>query len=326
MYAITVARPGGPEAMEWRQVPDPSPNANEVVIDIAATAVNRADILQRKGFYPPPAGASPYLGLECSGTVSELGADVTNVQVGDEVCALLTGGGYAQRVAVPVGQVMPIPVGTSLITAASLPEVSCTVWSNLINVAEMESGNVVLIHGGAGGIGTHAIQMARALGATVAVTVGTDERGQICRELGAKIVVNYRTEDFVELIRMATDGAGANIILDNMGAKYLERNIEALAPGGRLIVIGLQGGIKAELNLATLLNKRASVHATSLRGRPESQKSAICSEVTDCIWPMIEADKIHPVVDSVVPIADVAAAHARMEESAHIGKIILTIA
>ncbi len=327
MFAVVVSEPGGPENMSWQQAPD-AVGANglgddEVLINVAATAVNRADVLQRMGFYPPPPGASEVIGLECSGTIAAVGNEVTVWQIGDEVCALLTGGGYAEQVVVPAGQVMALPPGIDLVTAASLPEVACTVWSNLIDVARLQPGELVLIHGGSGGIGTHAIQLCKALGATVAVTAGSAEKLARCVELGADIAINYREQDFVEVLK--SQSRGADVILDNMGAKYLERNVDALAPDGRLVVIGLQGGIKAELNLAALLGKRGTVSATSLRGRPAEQKAAICAQVAQNVWPLIADGSIVPVVDAVMPIAQVADAHSRMEESSHIGKLILQI-
>ena len=323
MYAVVVSEPGGPESMSWVEVPDPTLAPGEVLINVAATAVNRADVLQRQGFYPPPPGASNILGLECSGTVAAVADDVTSVAVGDQVCALLTGGGYAEKVAVPAGQVMALPPGIDVVTAASIPEVACTVWSNLINVARVQPGDLVLIHGGSGGIGTHAIQVCKALGAIVAVTAGSAEKLARCAELGADICINYREQDFVEVIKSA--GPGADVILDNMGAKYLERNVSALAPDGRIVIIGMQGGIKAELNLATLLGKRGAIYATSLRGRPLDQKGALCAEVADNVWPMFESGSVVPIIDAVMPIADVVDAHQRMQDSTHIGKILLTI-
>jgi putative PIG3 family NAD(P)H quinone oxidoreductase len=323
MFAVSVTEPGGSEQLAWTQVPDPELNDDEVLIGVAATAVNRADIMQRMGFYPPPPGVSEILGLECSGTITAVGADVTRWQVGDQVCALLSGGGYAEKVAVATGQVMPLPPGVDLVNAAGIAEVACTVWSNLINVARLEPGELVLIHGGAGGIGTHAIQLCKALGATVAITAGSDAKVARCLELGADIGINYRDQDFVEVIKSET--RGANVILDNMGAKYLERNVAALAPDGRLVIIGLQGGIKAELNIGALLGKRGTIGATSLRGRPADQKAAICREVAQNVWPLFADGSITAIVEAILPIADVAAAHDRMEASSHTGKLILTI-
>ena len=324
MKAVVVTEPGGVEQLRWDEAPAPSLRAGEVLIDVAATAVNRADLLQRQGFYPPPPGASEILGLECSGTVAVVAPDVTGIAVGDEVCALLSGGGYAQQVAVPAGQVMPLPGGVDLVTAASIPEVACTVWSNLIDVAHLQTGEVVLLHGGAGGIGTHAIQLAKALGATVAVTAGSAEKLALCAELGADICINYRDQDFVAILKDQT--GGANVILDNMGAKYLERNVNALAADGRIVIIGMQGGVKAELNIGKLLTKRGTLAATSLRARPSAQKAAICQAVVANVWPMFADGRIRPVVDTRIPIAEVAPAHQRMQDSTHSGKILLTVA
>ena len=265
MHAITIEQPGGPEALVWTDVPDPVAGEGEVLVEVAASAVNRADLLQRQGFYNPPPGSSPYPGLECSGRIAAIGPGVSGWAVGDEVCALLAGGGYAQKVAVPAGQLLPVPAGVDLVTAAALPEVACTVWSNVFMVAHLQPGETFLVHGGAGGIGTFAIQLAAAVGARVATTAGSEERLQRCRELGADITIDYKEQDFVEVLREATDGAGADVILDNMGAKYLSRNIDALATNGRLVIIGMQGGSKAELDINALLRKKAAVVATALR-------------------------------------------------------------
>ena len=323
MKAVVVREPGGVDQLAWDEVPPPALQPGEVLIDVAATAVNRADLLQRQGFYPPPPGASDILGLECSGTVAAIAPDVTGFAPGDQVCALLSGGGYAEQVAVPAGQVMPLPPGVDLVTAASIPEVACTVWSNLIDVARLQAGEVVLLHGGAGGIGTHAIQLAKALGATVAVTAGSAEKLALCADLGADICINYRDEDFVDVLK--TQAGGANVILDNMGAKYLERNVNALAADGRIVIIGMQGGVKAELNIGKLLTKRGTLAATSLRARPTAQKAAICQAVVANVWPMFADGRIRPIVDTTCAITEVAAAHQRMQDSTHSGKIVLTV-
>lgn len=325
MHAITLTSPGGPENLVWAEVADPVPAAGEVLVRVAASAVNRADLLQRKGFYPPPPGASDILGLECSGTVAALGEGVSGWSFGDECTALLAGGGYAELVAVPVGQLMPVPRGLDLVTAAALPEVACTVWSNVVMLAGLRGGEVFLVHGGGGGIGTFAIQAAAALGARVAVTAGSVEKLARCRELGAEILVDYSRQDFVERVRSATEGHGADVILDVMGASYLPRNVELLATGGRLVVIGLQGGAKGELDLGALLVKRASVAATSLRPRPLDQKAEICAAVTAQAWPLVAAGAILPVVDQVLPMRDAAEAHRVVEASTHVGKVLLTL-
>lgn len=323
MKAVVVREPGGPEALEYADVPDPEIGPGDVLVDVTATAVNRADLLQRQGFYPPPPGASDVIGLECSGTVAAVGADVTDHSVGDQVCALLAGGGYATRVSVPSGQVMPVPDGVDLVTAAALPEVAATVWSNVMMVAGLRSGDVFLVHGGAGGIGTFAIQLAKAVGARVLTTAGSPEKLAFCAGLGADVTIDYREQDFVEVVREATEGHGADVILDNMGAAYLSRNVSALATEGRLVVIGMQGGTKAELDLNALLRKRAAIVATTLRARPVSEKTAICRAVTEHVWPLVADGTIRPIVDTTMPLAEAAEAHRRMESGGHTGKIVL---
>ncbi|MFC4858771.1 NAD(P)H-quinone oxidoreductase [Actinophytocola glycyrrhizae] len=323
MHAITITRPGGPEVLDWTEQPDPRPGPGEVVLEVAATAVNRADLLQRQGNYAPPRGVTDVPGLECAGTVAALGADVTGVEVGERVCALLAGGGYATKVVVPAGQVMPLPSTVDVVTAAGLPEVAATVWSNVVMVAGLTEGETLLVHGGAGGIGTHAIQVAKALGARVAVTAGSEERLERCAELGADILVNYREQDFVEAVREATDGRGADVVLDNMGAKYLPRNVDVLARLGRLVVIGMQGGVKGELNIGKLLAKNGMVTATSLRYRPVAEKTAICQELVAMLWPLIEAGEVRPVTHDVLPVEQAGEAHRKLEEGDVFGKLLL---
>ncbi|REE97474.1 NAD(P)H-quinone oxidoreductase [Thermomonospora umbrina] len=317
MHAITMREPGGPDVLEWAEVPDPEPAAGEVLLDVAASAVNRADVMQRLGFYPPPPGAPPYPGLEASGRIAALGEGVEGWQVGDEVCALLSGGGYAERVAVPAGQLLPLPQGLTPEEAASLPEVVCTVWSNVFMLAGLTPEETFLVHGGGGGIGTMAIQLAHTLGSRVLCTVGSPEKAARCRELGADAAIDYREDDFVE-------HGPFDVILDNMGAAYLSRNVDALANGGRLVVIGLQGGARAELDLNALLRKRAAVHATSLRARPLDEKAAIVAAVRERVWPLVESGRVRPIVDRLVPMAEAARAHRVLEESGHVGKIVLT--
>ncbi|MFE5035191.1 NAD(P)H-quinone oxidoreductase [Streptomyces sp. NPDC056683] len=323
MYAITIPEPGGPEALVWNEVPDPVPGEGEVLVEVVASAVNRADIMQRQGYYDPPPGASPYPGLECSGRIAALGPGVSGWSVGDEVCALLAGGGYAEKVAVPAGQLMPVPEGLDLKQAAALPEVACTVWSNVFMIAHLHPGETLLVHGGSSGIGTMAIQLGKAVGARVAVTAGTKEKLDFCAELGADILVNYREQDFVAELKQATDGAGADVILDNMGAKYLDRNVQALAVNGRLAIIGMQGGVKGELNIGALLGKRAAISATSLRARPLAEKAAIAAAVREHVWPLITQGHVRPVVDRELPMAEAAQAHRVVEASEHIGKVLL---
>ncbi|TYC00103.1 NAD(P)H-quinone oxidoreductase [Micromonospora sp. WP24] len=322
MHAITISEPGGPEALVWAEVPDPEPGPREVVVDVRASAVNRADLLQRQGHYPPPPGAPAYPGLECSGVISEIGSDVTDWAVGQEVCALLAGGGYAERVAVPSGQLLPVPVGVDLVDAAALPEVACTVWSNVVQLAELRSGETLLVHGGGSGIGTFAIQLGAALDATVLVTARAAKHDRL-RELGAAHAIDYPEQDFVEEVRRFTDGRGADVILDIMGAGYLARNVAALATGGRLAVIGLQGGRKAELDLGALMTKRATITATTLRSRPVAEKATIAWGVRDEVWPLVEAGRIQPIVERRLPMTAAAEAH-RLVEGDHFGKIVLT--
>ncbi|WP_019818624.1 NAD(P)H-quinone oxidoreductase [Saccharomonospora saliphila] len=322
MRAIMLREPGEAGNLVWTEVDDPVAGADEVVVDVAASAVNRADLLQRQGNYPPPPGASDVLGLECSGTIAEVGADVSGWRVGDQVCALLAGGGYAQKVAVPAGQLLPVPPETDLVAAAALPEVACTVWSNVVSHAGLTSGEVLLVHGGAGGIGTHAIQVGKALGATVAVTVGSDRRAERCRQLGADLAINYREKNFAEVLKAST--GGADVILDHLGAAYLGDNVDALTTGGRLVVIGLMGGAKAELNLGALLRKRASVAATTLRARPQEEKARIVADVREHLWPMLELGTVRPVIDQAIPLPDAAEAHRALEAGGVFGKILLT--
>jgi len=327
MHAITIRQPGGPEVLEWAETPDPTPGPGEVLLNVAATAVNRADLLQRQGFYPPPKGASEILGLECSGTIAALGEGVVDWQVGDEVCALLAGGGYAEKVAVPAQQLLPVPKGVSLVDAAGLPEVVCTVWSTVVQTAGLAENDVLLVHGGAGGIGTCAIQIGKALGATVAVTAGSQERLDKCRELGADIAVNYKTQDFVEEVRKATDGHGADVVLDNMGASYLARNVDVLAMDGRVVNIGMQGGVKGELNIGALMGKRGGILSAGLRARPitgKGGKEEIIADVRERLWPLVEAGKVLPIVGHTLPMSQAAEAHRAMEASEAFGKIVLT--
>jgi putative PIG3 family NAD(P)H quinone oxidoreductase len=322
MYAVTVTEPGGPESLTWSEVPDPTPGPGEVLIDVHASAVNRADLFQRAGRYPPPPGAPPYLGLECAGVVTAVGAGVTTVTPGTAVCALLTGGGYAEQVAAPAGQLLPIPRGVSLADAASLPEVACTVWSNVVDIARLQSGETLLVHGGGSGIGTFAIQLAVALGARV-ITTARPAKHAALRQLGAAATVDYTTQDFVEVTKEATGGRGADVILDIMGASYLARNLAALAPDGRLAIISLQGGRRAELDLGSLLTTRGAISATLLRPRPLADKARIVQRVRDEIWPLIEAGAIRPVIDRRLPMTEAAEAHRIVEANDHLGKVLL---
>ncbi len=326
MRAVVIDEPGGPDVLRVREVPDPTPAAGEVVIATVAAGVNRADLAQRQGFYPPPPGAPAYPGLECSGRITAIGAGVTGWQVGDEVCALLAGGGYAEQVAVPAGQLLPIPAGVSLRDAAALPEASCTVHSNVVGYGHLALGETLLVHGGASGIGTTAIQVGRALGARVACTAGSADKLAKCRELGAELTINYHDEDFASAVLEFTGGRGADVILDIMAAAYLPRNVAALAPGGRLIVIGMQGGSQGELDLGQLMRKRASVHGSTLRSRPTTEKTAIVAAVRDQLWPLVSSGEVRPVIQTVLPLSAAAEAHRLMDGSAHIGKILLATA
>jgi putative PIG3 family NAD(P)H quinone oxidoreductase len=323
MRAITVPSPGGPEALVLAEVPDPEPGPDEVLVDVVAAGVNKADTLQRLGRYDPPPGAPPYPGMECSGRISAVGANVETWAVGDEVCALVSGGSYAEQVTVPVGQVMPVPAGVGLVQAAALPEVTCTVWANVFMAAGLRPGEVLLVHGGSSGIGTMAIQLARELGARVAVTAGTKDKLEACRALGADILVNYKKEDFVEVVQEETGGAGADVVLDNMGAKYLARNLTVLARNGRLVVIGLQGGATAEIDLGLMLTKRVALFAASLRFRPVEEKAAIVRSTVEHVWPLLSSGAVRPVVHATYPLAEAGEAHRVMEASTHIGKLLL---
>jgi putative PIG3 family NAD(P)H quinone oxidoreductase len=314
VYAVQISEPGGPDVLTWTEVPDPRPADDEVLVDVAASAVNRADLLQRQGFYDPPPGASPYPGLECSGTIAEVGAGVIGWKPGQEVCALLAGGGYAERVAVPAGQVLPVPRRLSVVEAAALPEVACTVWSNLVEVARLKPGETILIHGGGSGIGTFAIQLAKALGATV-LTTARKAKHEPLKALGADRCIDYTTEDFAENT--------VDVILDIVGAAYLDRNVRALADGGRLVVIGLQGGRSGELNLGALMAKRGTVAATALRSRSVAQKASIVRGVRDEVWPLIDEGLIRPVIDRTVPMPEAAQAHRVVEASDNLGKVVL---
>ena len=307
MYAVTVPEPGGPDVMTWSEVDDPTPGPEEVVIEIAAAGVNRADLLQRAGHYPPPPGAPPYLGMECSGVVAAVGSEVRAWLPGEQVCALLAGGGYAQRVAVHQSHVLPIPSGVNLVDAAALPEAACTVWSNVFHLGHLQALDTLLVHGGASGIGTFAIQLATVHGSRV-ITTARAEKHAALQALGAEITVDYTSEDFVTATRAATGNKGANVILDIMGASYLDRNLQALATGGRLIIIGLQGGRKAELDLGTLLGKRGFVIATTLRSRSDDDKATIVAGAREHVWPQIENGIVRPIIDTYVPMPEAAPA------------------
>jgi putative PIG3 family NAD(P)H quinone oxidoreductase len=326
MRAVVITEPGGPDVLQVREVPDPVPADGEVVITTVAAGINRADLAQRQGFYPPPPGASPYPGLECSGHVTAIGEDVSGWQLGDAACALLAGGGYAEQVAVPAGQLLPIPAGVSLRDVAALPEVACTVYSNIVMYGRIAPGQTLLVHGGASGIGTMAIQVGKALGARVACTAGSADKLARCRELGAELAINYSEEDFAAAVLEFTGGRGADVILDIVGGAYLGPNVSALATGGRLVVIGMQGGLKGELDLGQLTRKRATVHGSTLRSRPLAEKAAIVTAVRDELWPLIGSGHVRPVVETVLALEQAAEAHRLMDGAAHFGKVLLATA
>ena len=323
MRAITISRPGGPDVLTPAELPDPVPGAGEVLVAVAAAGVNRADVLQRLGHYPPPPGAPDTPGLEVSGTVTAVGPEVAGWRVGDRVAALVDGGGYAEAALVPAAQLLPVPDGLDLVDAAALPEAACTAWSNLVTVGGLHEGATALVHGGSGGVGSIATQLGAALGARVLTTAGGPDRVARCRELGADVAIDHRTEDFVAAAREATRGRGVDVILDVVGAAYLERNLATLAPDGRLVVIGLQRGRRTELDLGVLLSRRASVHGTTLRARPAAQKAAIVADVREHVWPFVAAGVVRPVVHARLPLAEAPRAHELLESGAVFGKVLL---
>ncbi|KAJ8490345.1 hypothetical protein OPV22_012066 [Ensete ventricosum] len=323
MKAVVITSPGGPEVLQVQEVEDPVIGDHEVLIKVEATALNRADTIQRKGLHPPPKGASPYPGLECSGTVLAVGKSVARWKVGDQVCALLSGGGYAEKVAVPAGQVLSIPEGVSLRDAASFPEVACTVWSTIFMMSQLSAGETLLVHGGSSGIGTFSIQIAKHLGIRVFVTAGSEEKLSACKNLGADVCINYKTEDFVARVKEETGGKGVDVILDNVGGPYLQKNLDSLGIDGRLFIIGFMGGAATEVNLSCLLARRLTVQAAGLRNRNLENKAKIVAEVEKHVWPAIAAGRVKPIVYKTFPLSEAAEAHRLMEGSSHVGKILL---
>jgi putative PIG3 family NAD(P)H quinone oxidoreductase len=323
MKAVVASRPGGPEVLSLGEVDAPVAGPGEVLVEVVATAVNRADLLQRAGNYAPPRGASDILGLECSGRIVGLGDAVTGWKIGDEVCALLAGGGYAELVAVPASQLMRIPSGVDLVTAGALPEVACTVWSMVFDNGRLAPGESFLVHGGSSGIGTMAIQLAKARGARVFATAGTPAKLKVCRELGCDVPINYRDQDFAEVIAAETGGAGVDVILDTIGARYISKHLSSLAIAGRMSVIGMLGGTTGEVNLGVLMHKRGTIYAATLRARPIEQKAAIVAGTEAHVWPLIEQGLVKPVVHQVLPMSEAAKAHQIVEASEHIGKVVL---
>ena len=325
MHAVTLAQFGPPEVLVWAEIPDPEPAPGEVVIAVRAAGINRADLMQRAGHYPPPPGASPVLGLECAGRIVEIGPDVAGWGVGDDVCALLAGGGYAELVAVAATQLLPIPAGVSVTQAGGLPEAACTVWSTVFDIAALRADETLLVHGGTSGIGTFAVQFAHALGVRVFATAGTPDKCAQATTLGADVAIDYRRDDFVAVVDDQTGGRGVDVILDVVGGDYLGRNLEALALDGRLVVIGTQSGRRAELDLALLMRKRATLYSAGLRARPPAQKAAIVAAVWANVWPVVESGAVRVIVHEEFPMPQAADAHRVVERGDHVGKVLLTL-
>ena len=323
MTVVEVAETGPPEGFRLARRPLPSPAAGEVLLKVSAAGVNRADVMQRQGKYPPPPGASDILGLEVSGTIEMLGDGVRDLALHDQVCALLTGGGYAEYCVVPAPQCLPCPRGVSLVDAAALPEAFCTVWTNVFERGGLEKGETILVHGGSSGIGTVAIQLAKLFGAKVFTTAGTKEKCEACLSLGADLAINYKNEDFVEVVQTATDGRGVDLILDMVAGTYLQRNLDSLAVEGRLVVIALMGGADADINLATVMSRRLTLTGSTLRPRSIEQKASIVQTLSQLVWPRLSNGDLRPVIHARYPLSDAAEAHRVMESSTHIGKLLL---
>ena len=325
MRAIEITTPGEPEVLKLGTRPDPQPQSGEVLIKVVAAGVNRPDVLQRKGNYPVPPGASDIPGLEVAGTITALGKDVSGWKIGDEVCALVAGGGYAELCTAPAAQVLPLPRGLSMIEAASLPETFFTVWSNVFDRAKLAPGETLLVQGGSSGIGVTAIQMAKAFGHTVYATAGSADKCAACVRLGADRAINYKTEDFVAVLKEATGGKGVNVILDMVGGDYVDRELKSLADDGRIVLIAFLGGMKSTVNLNEILRRRLVLTGSTLRPRPIDFKAALAKNLRDKVWPLLEAKTIKPEIFKTFALADAAEAHTLMESSQHIGKIVLTV-
>lgn len=325
MTVMAVPNPGGPDAFAAEQRPVPTPGPGEVLVRVAAAAVNRPDVMQRQGNYPPPPGAPDIPGLDIAGTIAAVAPDVTAWQTGDTVCALVAGGGYAEYCLAPAAQCLPVPEALDMVQAAALPETFFTVWTNLFDQGALAEGESVLIHGGSSGIGTTAIQLAREWGATIYTTAGSAEKCTACEALGAARAINYRTEDFVDVIGEVTEGRGVNVVMDMVAGDYVNRNLKILAPRGRLLQIAVQQGIKAEVNLLYIMSKRLVLTGSQLRPRPVAEKGEIAASLREKVWPLIEAGRVAPVIHATFPLSDAAGAHRLMESSTHIGKIVLTV-
>jgi putative PIG3 family NAD(P)H quinone oxidoreductase len=325
MKAIEIREPGGPETLVVTDRPVPVPQAEEVLIKVAAAGVNRPDLMQRRGQYPPPPGVTDIPGLEVAGAIERVGPGVTTWRPGDMVCALIAGGGYAAFAAAPAPQCLPVPAGFSLVEAAALPETHFTVWTNVFERGRLIAGESILVHGGASGIGTTAIQLARARGARVFATAGSSEKTAACERLGAEVAVNYRVSDFVAIIREATGGRGVDVVLDIIGGDYLPRNLDVLAMDGRLVQIAVQGGVRAQLNLVTMMQRRLTITGSTLRARTVAEKGRIADALRAHVWPLLERREIAPVIHATFPLEAAADAHRVMEEGSHIGKLVLTV-
>jgi putative PIG3 family NAD(P)H quinone oxidoreductase len=325
MRVIEVSQPGGPDVLVIGERPTPSVAAGEVLIKVAAAGVNRPDVMQRLGKYPPPPGAPDTIGLEVAGTIAEVASDVREWRVGDQVCALVAGGGYAEYCVAPAPQCLPVPNGMDLVKAAAIPETFFTVWTNVFERGRLQRGESILIHGGSSGIGTTAIQLARANGARVFATAGSDDKCRACEGLGAERCVNYRDEDFVSAVRTATSDRGVDVVLDMVGGEYFARNLSVLATDGRLVEIATQHGAKAEINIVTIMQRRLTVTGSTLRPRSVAEKGAIAAALRQHVWPLLESGRVAPVVHATFPLADAAAAHRVMESGAHVGKLVLVV-